>query len=65
MCICNGKKIPNWEKVKSYGYETALKIEKYYGWFRPSPSIHKLTLHAKDAMENLELPPGKDFEKFI
>ena len=58
LCVINGKKYPNWEKVQHYGFETALMIEREYGWYRPSPSIHKLTLHTKEVMGHLPLPPG-------
>ena len=58
LCIVNGRSKPDWDKVHDYGVETALLIETTYPWYRPSPSIHKLCLHARDAMGHLELPPG-------
>ena len=58
LCIVNGKKRPNWEKVEAFGWKTARYIQTEYPWYRPSPSIHALCLHARQALESKSLPPG-------
>ena len=58
LCIVNGKRRPDWGKVQIFGQETAQMIEAEYKWYRPSPSIHALCLHAKDAFSDKCLPPG-------
>ena len=58
LCIVNGKKKPNWDKVEVYGLETAKMIEERYPWYHKSPSIHTLLCHTKQVMAHRPLPPG-------
>ena len=44
--------------MERFGYETAKLIQKEYGWYKPSPSIHSLCLHARQALADKPLPPG-------